>query len=83
MSEVLKIQNKKIMRSDGNFQIKVSNKKQRGKKSPSYTFRCGCCSKKVEIYYDNESLEINGVNGSIENWRELLLPLLGIKNTKK
>ena len=27
---------------------------------------------KVEIYYDDETLEINGVMGSLENWREIL-----------
>jgi hypothetical protein len=37
----------------------------------------------VEIYYDTDGLEINGVNGSLENWREVLLPLLGIKQPKK
>lgn len=83
MMQKLKIQKKMALtRPDGYWQIRVSHKKQRGKKSPSYTFKCGCCSEKVEIYYDNEGLEINGVNGSIENWRELLLPLLDIKNTK-
>jgi hypothetical protein len=40
--------------------------------------RCGCCDRKVEIYYGDEGLEINGVNGSLENWREILLPLLQI-----
>lgn len=42
--------------------------------------KCGCCDQSVEIYHCEESLEINGVNGSIQNWRELLLPLLGIKS---
>jgi hypothetical protein len=37
----------------------------------------------VEIYYNTDGLEINGVNGSLENWREILLPLLGIKQPKK
>ena len=62
-------------RPDGYWKVRVSHKKQQGKKLPSYTFKCGCCSEKVEIYYDDEGLEINGVNGSIKNWRELLLPL--------
>ena len=71
-----------ITRPDGYWQIRVSHKKQQGKKSANCTFKCGCCSEKVKIYYDKEGLEINGVNGSIKNWRELLLPLLDIKNTK-
>jgi hypothetical protein len=37
----------------------------------------------VEIYYDPEDLEINGVYGSMENWREILLPLLGMKGKGK
>jgi hypothetical protein len=84
MAQTLKIQNKMaITRSDGHWQIRVSNKEQKGKKSPSYILKCGCCNEKVEIFYDGEDLEINGVNGSIENWREILLPLLNIKNVKK
>lgn len=30
-----------------------------------------------------EGVEVNGVMGSVENWREILLPLLGIKQTKE
>jgi hypothetical protein len=30
----------------------------------------------VEIFYSEDGLEINGVNGAIEDWREILLPLL-------
>ena len=51
---------------------------------PRYLLKCGCCDEKLEIYYDDEGLEINGENGSMEDWREILLPLLRIekKNTK-
>ena len=35
----------------------------------------------VKIYYDNKGLEINGVNGSIDDWREILLPLLCINKS--
>ncbi len=83
MTQILKIQRKMALNGqEGNWEIRVSHKKQKGKKLPSYTFKCGCCSQKVEIYYDKEGLEINGVNGSIKNWRELLLPLLKIKPKK-
>ena len=41
--------------------------------------KCGCCDEKLEIYYDDEGLEINGVNGSTDDWREILLPLLRIE----
>jgi hypothetical protein len=46
---------------------------------PRYLLKCGCCDEKLEIYYDHEGLEINGVNGSIEDWREILLQLLQIE----
>jgi len=49
---------------------------------PRYLLKCGCCEEKLEIYYDDEGLEINGVNGSIDDWREILLPLLNIKTGK-
>jgi hypothetical protein len=44
-----------------------------------YLLKCGCCGEKVEIYYGDDGLEINGVNGTIEDWREILLPLLLIE----
>lgn len=43
-----------------------------------YLIRCGCCTEQVQIFYSEDSLEINGVDGSLENWRAILLPLLGI-----
>ena len=60
----------------GQPQIRVYHKKGVGKKMPRYLLKCGCCDEKVEIYYDDDGLEINGVNGSIDDWREILLPLL-------
>lgn len=63
------------------------------KKCPRLRIKCGCCDGQVIIYYgegdEGDSLEINGVFGSVENWRELLLPLLewkrpaGEKTAKK
>jgi len=52
-------------------------------KSAHLQLTCGCCHQKVNIFYDNDGLEINGVNGSIENWREILLPLLNKKDSCK
>lgn len=63
-------------RPEGYPQIRVYHKKEAGKRMPRYLLKCGCCDEKLEIYYDEEGLEINGVNGSIEDWREILLPLL-------
>jgi hypothetical protein len=67
---------------EGGCAIRVSHrggrKRGTGRILPRYLLRCGCCDRKVEIYYGDEELEINGVNGSLENWREILLPLLQI-----
>lgn len=70
-------------RADGYPQIRVYHKKESGKKTPRYLLKCGCCEKKLEIYYDDEGLEVNGVNGSISDWREILLPLLRIEQRGK
>jgi hypothetical protein len=63
----------------GQPQIRVYHKKGVRKKSPRYLFKCGCCEQKLEIYYSEDGLEINGVNGAIQDWRDLLLPLLLIE----
>ncbi len=64
----------------GQPQIRVYHKKGVGKKMPRYLLKCGCCEERVEIYYsDDDGLEINGVNGAIDDWREILLPLLLIE----
>ena len=72
---------------EGVCAIRVSHRAERkrgqGHISHRYLLRCGCCDRAVEIYYNTDGLEINGVNGSVENWREILLPLLGIKQPKK
>jgi len=60
----------------GQPEIRVRHRIAVGKKSPSYVLRCGCCSESITIYYSDDGLEIGGVNGAIEDWREVLLPLL-------
>lgn len=60
-------------------QIRVYHRKGSGKKDPRYLLKCGCCEERVEVYYGDDGLEINGVNGSIEDWRDILLPLLLIE----
>src|ERR1700722_8559637 len=65
---------------EGVCTIRVSHRAQQkrgqGYISPRYLLRCGCCDGTLEIHYGPDDLEINGVYGSIENWREILLPLL-------
>ena len=63
---------------DNTLPIRVWHRKKHNKKSSRYLLKCGCCDQKIEIYYDSDGLEINGVNGSIENWRKILLPLLKV-----
>jgi len=69
-------------RPDGYPEIRVYHKKGYRKRMPRYLLKCGCCEERLEIYYDEEGLEINGVNGSIDDWREILLPLLSVKTDK-
>ena len=45
-------------RQDGYNAIRVYHKKSNNKTSPRYLLKCGCCEKKLEIYYDDEDLEI-------------------------
>lgn len=63
----------------GQPQIRIYHKKGKGKRMPRYLLKCGCCDEKLEIYYSEDGLEIGGVNGTIEDWREILLPLLLIE----
>ena len=78
--EILKRTNRfYCTRPEGYPQIRVYHKEGSGKIMPRYLLKCGCCDEHLEIYYDDEGLEINGVNGSIEDWREILLPLLRIE----
>jgi len=63
----------------GQPQIRVYHKKGTGKKSPRYLLKCGCCDEKLEIFYSEDGLEIGGVNGAIQDWRDILLPLLLIE----
>jgi len=66
-------------RPDGYFAIRTFHRKRKGKRDPRFLFKCGCCNRELEVYYGEDSLEINGVMGSIENWRKLLVPFLEMK----
>jgi hypothetical protein len=66
-------------RADGYHALRIFARKGRGEKSPRLLIKCGDCENALEIYYDSkypEDLEIGGVLGSVENWREILLPML-------
>ena len=70
-------------RPEGYWEIRVFHRKGVGKRDSRYLLKCGCCDEQLEIYYGGDSLEINGVMGSVHDWREILLPLLGMKVTRK
>jgi hypothetical protein len=67
----------------GQPEIRVYHKKAKGKRSPRYLLKCGCCREKLEIHYAADGLEIGGVNGALEDWREILVPLLLIERKGK
>lgn len=59
--------------------------------NPSILIRCGCCKERVVIFHKEptdpldvnlDTLEINGVLGTIDQWRKIFLPLLGVKAPK-
>lgn len=84
MIKILKRQNRIYDTSRfGQPEIRVYHRKQSGKRSPRYLLKCGCCKEKIEIYYDEDGLEIGGVNGAVEDWREILLPLLGVAESRR
>ena len=67
----------------GQPQIRLWHRKGNKKKRPCYHLKCGDCDKILDIYYGGGGLEINGVIGSIKDWREILLPLLDPKNNNE
>lgn len=45
--------------------------------------KCGDCDEKMEIFPDDRLIEIGGVIASIEEWRAVLLPLLGVEGYER
>jgi len=68
-----------VWRADGYAALRVSRRKGRHKQSARLRIKCGDCNKALDIFYDEEALEIGGVHGSVKNWREILFPLLAPK----
>jgi hypothetical protein len=66
-------------RAEGTWQLRVYHRKRVRKRDPRYLVKCGCCDEALEIYYGGGTLEINGVMGSVEDWGEILLPLLRVE----
>ena len=72
-----------VSRPEGGFALRVYAKKKTRRLSPHVLIRCGCCDEQVRIFHDKSSMEINGVQGSLENWREVLYPMLFSDATKQ
>jgi hypothetical protein len=60
----------------GEMKLRVRHLPARGKKGPRLVIRCGCCHSRVEVWYGDGSLEVNGVLASVPEWRKIFLPLL-------
>jgi hypothetical protein len=59
------------------YDLKIKYKKGSSIKSPSAAVKCGCgCGNTIEIFYNKEGLEIAGIDGSLKDWKKLLMPLL-------
>ena len=61
---------------EGGWRLRVYDRKSIGTKSARLRIKCGCCDQAVDIYYDQDGLEINGVHASLAEWKKILLPLL-------
>lgn len=80
--------NKKLAQADeadiGGNKLRIWHRKEHGLWNPRYLIKCGCCDQSLKIYYDPkgtgiggiDTLEINGVEASREEWRRILGPLL-------
>jgi hypothetical protein len=60
----------------GGWRPRVFKRAAAGRKSGRLLVKCGCCDERVEVYHDDHGLEINGVYASLNEWREILMPLL-------
>ena len=68
-----RLNNKKLVVADKNGLCipRCYWRKAKCKKSTSVLIKCGDCDEKVEIHYDNDWLEINGVIASARWWKQL------------
>lgn len=65
--------------------LRVTHRKAYRNHMGRFKVKCGCCDQTFEIYYGDlddprvARLEIVDVNAGIEDWRAVLLPLLGFE----
>lgn len=72
------------MRKEGEYNIRLwftpFNKKT--KKCAYLRLKCGCCDKGVQIYISPDAMEINGVNGSFKQWKEIFNKIFKVCKVK-
>ncbi|MHC4740997.1 MAG: hypothetical protein ACYS8Z_03750 [Planctomycetota bacterium] len=71
--------NRKLAIPDGSggWKLRVYHRRPARAKEPArFLVKCGCCDMSVKIYYDEYGMEINGVNASYDEWKDILMPLL-------
>lgn len=82
----VRLNRKMNLTAGGTYAVpRVTHRGARGMKSARFKVKCGDCDGSCEIYYGDlddprtASLEVAGVNAGIEDWRAILLPLLGFE----
>jgi len=60
----------------GIWKLRISQRKGAKSRFARTLIRCGCCDESVEIHYDDETIEINGVIASTREWMRVLGPIL-------
>jgi hypothetical protein len=69
------------MREDGWNNIREFFTPPKGNREAHLTLKCGDCDEKVKVYFGSDTMEINGVFGSVKNWKEIFHKI--VKKTKE
>lgn len=85
MPKVIKIEDGERTLPSLRITVRAARKLRSGAtKDPRLLVKCGCCENRLEIYHEpapaddphRATLEINGVLGTLDQWRKILGPLL-------
>ena len=67
---------------DHTLPLRMTQRKVTGKKGASFRIGCGCCTQGLVIFPPpsppDDSIEINGVMGSRDQWQQVFGPLLNM-----
>lgn len=86
MPKTIKIEDTK----SGKLPLRTTYRQPKGVKSGRLLIKCGCCDERLEVHPDafvlppdadphRTFIEINGVDGSVDQWRQIFGPLLGMR----